>query len=239
MTVFEAAREICINDAAERLGLKGKRTSQGKGVWCCPFHGDHNPSMTCYDRDNRFYCFSCHAHGDTVDLYAKVLGLSPREAATAALQAAGMSIPTGCDRPGNKMNPIRPQVVRRTAWGVRREWQRGMVDICQAQIDGMLALMEKHPDTDGWLWNHALERACRMQDEIKSWESMTDEDLLVYIRGGVMTDKAPTWGEDLPTPRKAIFLKIAAELSRTQDTFPKLTEAEEKALLESLASTEM
>lgn len=45
---------------------------------CCPFHDDRNPSMKL---DDRFYCFGCGATGDAVDLTARLLELSPKEAA--------------------------------------------------------------------------------------------------------------------------------------------------------------
>ena len=45
---------------------------------CCPFHDDRNPSMKL---DDRFYCFGCGATGDAVDLTARLLDLTSKEAA--------------------------------------------------------------------------------------------------------------------------------------------------------------
>lgn len=239
MTIFQAAKQISCNDAAERLGLKGKRTSGGRGVWCCPFHGDTNPSMTCFDKDNRFYCFSCHASGDATNLYQKVLGLRAVEAAQHALQAAGLPIPGGCDRPRAAETYVRDHLVRRAAWGVRRAYQQGMQDFYQVQVDALTALMEKHYDPEGWVWNHALQRACRLQEEVKRWADISDEDLVAEVRQSLLSDRTPLWGEALPTPGKALFLHISDDLTRTQDTFPRLNKAEEKALLDMLCSTEM
>jgi DNA primase len=47
--------------------------------WCCPFHDDHNPSMTV--RDGKFKCWSCGAGGDAIDWVAKREGLTKLEAA--------------------------------------------------------------------------------------------------------------------------------------------------------------
>lgn len=61
-------------DAAERYGLTVSRN----GMACCPFHDDHHPSLRLYD--DHFYCFACAAHGDVIDLTAKLLGVSAPEA---------------------------------------------------------------------------------------------------------------------------------------------------------------
>ncbi len=61
-------------DAAERYGLTVSRN----GMAHCPFHDDHHPSLRLYD--DHFYCFACAAHGDVIDLTAKLLGIPVSEA---------------------------------------------------------------------------------------------------------------------------------------------------------------
>ena len=61
-------------DAAKRYGLKVGRNGMAR----CPFHDDHHPSLRLYD--DHFYCFACAAHGDVIDLTAKLLGVSVPEA---------------------------------------------------------------------------------------------------------------------------------------------------------------
>lgn len=61
-------------NAARQYGLQVSRN----GMACCPFHPDTHPSMKLYD--DHFYCFACGAHGDVIDLAAKLLGLSFSEA---------------------------------------------------------------------------------------------------------------------------------------------------------------
>ena len=63
-----------MQQAAELCGLTVKR-----GMCSCPFHGDKTPSMKLYP--DHYYCFGCHAHGDAVDLVAKVRNLPQIEAA--------------------------------------------------------------------------------------------------------------------------------------------------------------
>ena len=75
MSLFkEVKAAVTARQAAERYGLKVNRA----GMACCPFHDDRNPSMKL---DERFYRFGCGATGDAVDLTARLLELSPKEAA--------------------------------------------------------------------------------------------------------------------------------------------------------------
>ena len=80
MTVFEAARQADCIQAAEKLGIRTRR-SGGKAYACCLFHAEKTPSLCLYPDSGGFYCFGCHAHGDAVALYAQALSLSPLEAA--------------------------------------------------------------------------------------------------------------------------------------------------------------
>ena len=62
---------------------------------CCPFHDDRNPSMKL---DDRFYCFGCGATGDAVDLTARLLDLSPKEAAVQLASDFGINYTEDQDR---------------------------------------------------------------------------------------------------------------------------------------------
>ena len=57
-------------DAGRHYGLKISRN----GMALCPFHNDTNPSMKLYG--DHFFCFACGAHGDVIDLTARLLGLN-------------------------------------------------------------------------------------------------------------------------------------------------------------------
>ena len=80
MNVFEAARAADCIRAAEHLGLRIRR-SGSKAYAACLFHADRSPSMCLYPDGGGFYCFSCHAHGDAVNLYMQALGLRALDAA--------------------------------------------------------------------------------------------------------------------------------------------------------------
>ena len=66
---------VPVLDAADRYGLTVNRNGMAR----CPFHPDKHPSMKLYD--DHFYCFSCHAAGDVIDLTAKIFGCSNHDAA--------------------------------------------------------------------------------------------------------------------------------------------------------------
>ena len=75
MTVFEAARQADCVQAAEKLGIRTRR-SGGKAYACCLFHAERTPSLCLYPDSGGFYCFGCHAHGDAVALYAQALSVT-------------------------------------------------------------------------------------------------------------------------------------------------------------------
>ena len=52
--------------------IEVKRSTGGNQLALCPFHDDHSPSMVVYPAGKGFHCFSCGAHGDTIDLVMKI-----------------------------------------------------------------------------------------------------------------------------------------------------------------------
>ncbi len=49
-------------------------------VGLCPFHHDHNPSLTVYPETGTFHCFGCQAHGDVLNFLMRIENLSFPEA---------------------------------------------------------------------------------------------------------------------------------------------------------------
>ncbi len=76
MTLFDRVKQsVSPREAAERCGLPIDRHDR----CCCPFHGDTHPSMKL--NADYFYCFACHASGDSIRLAAQLMGVSQWEAA--------------------------------------------------------------------------------------------------------------------------------------------------------------
>ena len=66
---------VSVKEAAEYYGLEVNRGN----MVCCPFHADRTPSMKL--NEDYFYCFGCGAHGDVIDLAARLFSLSGYDAA--------------------------------------------------------------------------------------------------------------------------------------------------------------
>jgi len=47
--------------------LFGRKRKNG----LCPFHNENTPSFYIFTKDNRFHCFGCDAHGDSIDFVMK------------------------------------------------------------------------------------------------------------------------------------------------------------------------
>ena len=95
--------EVLPADAAERYGLTVSRN----GMTLCPFHDDRHPSLRLYD--DHFYCFACAAHGDVIDLAAKLLGIPGPEAIRRLEEDFGIN--TDADLP-KTTRPARPHLSR-------------------------------------------------------------------------------------------------------------------------------
>lgn len=77
MTIYDTIKAtVSVPQAAAHYGMKIQRNN----LTCCCFHDDHHPSMKL--NDDYFYCFSCLAHGDVIDLVAQLY----RESHYAAVQ---------------------------------------------------------------------------------------------------------------------------------------------------------
>ena len=76
MNLYETVKaSVSVPEAAECYGLDVGRTGMAR----CIFHDDRHPSMK--PNEDYFFCFGCGAHGDVIDLTARLLGLSSYEAA--------------------------------------------------------------------------------------------------------------------------------------------------------------
>ena len=85
MTLFELVKQtVSVQDAAKYYGLQVNRSRMCR----CPFHDDLHPSMKL--NQACFYCFSCGATGDVIDLVARLFGLSSYEAVQKLVQDFGI-----------------------------------------------------------------------------------------------------------------------------------------------------
>lgn len=102
MNPYELIKEnVTVLQAAERYGLATGRNS----MTCCLFHEDHHPSMKLNKR--YFYCFGCGAHGDVIDLTARLLGTSTKDTIDILMNDYHLD-PWDC--PARPMTPRRPML---------------------------------------------------------------------------------------------------------------------------------
>ena len=76
MNLFSIVKtSISTIEVAERYGIEVNR--HGKAL--CPLHNDQHPSL--FVADNRYHCYACGEHGDSIDLVARLFGLPLYDAA--------------------------------------------------------------------------------------------------------------------------------------------------------------
>ena len=111
-----------IVEVAKRYGVHVVRGNKAH----CPFHCDRTPSMSFYDHNRKFHCFSCNAGGDVIDLVQRLLNASKME----ALRELNDTYRLGLDLDA----PPSPEKVRRAVSLRRRrqqeqesfeQWERG------------------------------------------------------------------------------------------------------------------
>ena len=192
MTVFEAARQADCVRAAERLGLRIRR-SGSRAYTCCLFHAERTPSMCLYPGDGGFYCFGCHAHGDVIALYGKALNLTPLKAAQHVCRDFGFQYDAGKRR---KRAPPLPQPVRRAdAWALAKRLdalREQQVDKLIARLRSAEAVMDRveamQHDPDAILddpdWQRAMVDKSTAQEQLAMLDSMTLAEFLEYIKEG-------------------------------------------------------
>lgn len=197
MTVFEAARQADCVRAAERLGLRLKR-SGGKAFACCLFHAERTPSMCLYPRDGGFYCFGCHEHGDAIRLYQQALNCTPLEAARRICEDFGLPYE---DLPRKRAPPL-PQPVRRadaSALAKRLDALREKrADALLSRIRSAEAVMHRveasQNDSEAVLddsdWQRAMRAKSTAQEQLAMLDGMTLAELLEYTKQEKEADNA-------------------------------------------------
>ena len=104
---------VTARQAAERYGLKVNHF----GMACCPFHDDRDPSMKL---DERYYCFSCGATGDAVDLTARLLKLTPKDAALRLAADFGIEAPENKNK--HKVVPAKTAIAKNAKERQAGDW---------------------------------------------------------------------------------------------------------------------
>ena len=204
MTVFEAARQADCIQAAEKLGIRTRR-SGGKAYACCLFHAEKTPSLCLYPGNGGFYCFGCHAHGDAVALYAQALSLSPLEAAKRVCADFGFAY----DQRGNRGSCLpgkAPALNVRTLAAKLDDWREEKVralleiqrvaEVRMEQIEARFVArgLDFSAVAEDETWRAALVDKCAAQERIALLDSLSLPELLQEMKeetyGAKRTERA-------------------------------------------------
>lgn len=204
MTVFEAARQADCIQAAEKLGIRTRR-SGGKAYACCLFHAEKTPSLCLYPSDGGFYCFGCHAHGDAVALYAQALSLSPLEAAKRVCADFGFVYDQRGKR-GSSLPGKAPALNVRTLAAKLDDWReekgQALLEIQRAAEARMERIetrfvargLDFSTVAEDEAWRAALVDKCAAQERIALLDSLSLPELLQEMKeevyGAQRTERA-------------------------------------------------
>lgn len=196
MTVFEAARRADCIQAAEKLGIRTRR-SGGRAFARCLFHAEKTPSMCLYPDDGDFYCFGCHAHGDATALYAQALSLSPLEAAKRVCTDFGFQYDRCSTRLPSKAPAlnVRMLAAKLDAW--REEKVQSLLEIqraAEARMAQIEASMDFSAAADDESWRATLAERCAAQEKIALLDSLSLPEILLEMKeeahGAKRTERA-------------------------------------------------
>jgi len=132
-TVEELKRSTRILDVLARYGIEAK--PQGRNYLAkCPFHDDHNPSLSVDPVRNVWHCFGCEAGGSVIDFMMKKESLTFREATDKLLLGGGQ-----VKKASQIIPPLSHPELKSS--GVSRELVEGVVEHYHKTLAG--------PDTKG------------------------------------------------------------------------------------------
>ncbi len=100
-----------------------KLQKRGLDSWGrCPFHAEQTASFSVNDAKGFYHCFGCGAHGDVLDWWQKIEGLSFEEAAARLRREAGADGPLAriTDRAEPDRETLRKQAEAHAIWKASR-----------------------------------------------------------------------------------------------------------------------
>ena len=92
-TTLQEIKQLPIIDIFRHYVGGELRISGNRAYAQCFIHEDRNPSLTIYQNSNSWYCFSCQAGGDGIDLVRYVMNLSFKEAVQTLAADFGIILP--------------------------------------------------------------------------------------------------------------------------------------------------
>ena len=179
MNLFESVKAaVTVRQAAEHYGLEVNRGN----MVCCPFHNDRIPSMKL--KEDYFYCFGCGAHGDVIDLVARLFNLSSYDAAKKLAYDFGI----------DPDKPPAAAALRKPKYPLAKAFQREELH-CQRVLCDYLHLLERWkvqcaPKAPDDTIDDRFVEACQMLDYIEDLaDILTFAELEVRVKTVDMLQK--------------------------------------------------
>ena len=169
---------VSVKEAAEYYGLEVNRGN----MVCCPFRNDRTPSMKL--NEDYFYCFGCGAHGDVIDLVAKLFNLSSYDAAKKLAYDFGI----------DPDKPPAAAALRKPKYPLAKAFQREGLH-CQRVLCDYLHLLERWkvqcaPKAPDDTIDDRFVEACQMLDYIEDLaDILTFAELEVRVKTVDMLQK--------------------------------------------------
>ncbi len=153
---------VSAEEAARRYGIDTER-----GMAHCVYHDDRHPSMAF--RNGRFNCWACGAHGDSIDLTAKLFHLTPIDAVRKLNDDFDLGLPL--DRSPSD-EELAHEALRRLEADHRRQAEAMRVSLIRnlnaAYRVGHFALISGRP----WTGQEAL--AVKWMSALEYWSNLLD-----------------------------------------------------------------
>jgi hypothetical protein len=158
----EQIKSIDLAGVVGKVGVE-LHSRGGRWVGLCPFHPENTPSFFVFP-DNRFKCFSCHEHGDAVDLIQRLHGLDFK----GALNHLGVSQGT-LTRTDRKKIAVANKKHRRRRELVTffREWERAAIHHFSVMVRATYKAMTKLTPAN-------FDRYADILHPISTWEYWLD-----------------------------------------------------------------
>lgn len=171
MGLFDSVRTaVTARQAAERYGLQFDRAGRrARCIWHSP---DRHPSLSF--KGGYCRCFACNNGGSSIDLVAKLFGLSALDAAKRLNEDFHLGLDTAPARRSNA-----PTLFERKQ--VFSQWRRAETEKWEQAISEAIQALSRFPCSDE-TWENpgfiaSLRALARAQDELGQLDSMTFDEV--------------------------------------------------------------
>lgn len=164
--IAEICRTVSAYEAGIRLGLDPRRD----GRCACPVHNGHDRNCKLWKDDRGYYCYVCHAGGDTIQLVKTVLNCTFVEAIKWLSDEfnLGVDIYTGTNREtlqrAKKQAKIRKELQAKIRMTERQVFD-AYLDACDVMNRIEQTVERTAPKKDDEKWNKAFCTALKLRTE--------------------------------------------------------------------------